>query len=254
MARQLASAERYAADPDFRERVDARRLHSMRDRPYLEAMSWRVLWTRYRLREADFLRLLAWQGEICPCGEPFDSKPFVDHDHACCPSPFRRGRVVRDHGQRRGPAASAHVASCITSAISDLGVIEANPDVIQPIGWVEKYLATPPYRELRHLCNADGPGESSGPLGRCDAWQDQGMAAGAAVVSQVPDPLPLRTIPVPPEVTAVTGCDCGGLEWHREDCTIWAVPSADMRAAVDAALGREAAFGAELNARLRGAA
>jgi hypothetical protein len=68
--------------------------------------------------------------------------------------------------------------------------------------------------------------------------------------SEVPDPLPLRTIPVPPEVTAVAGCNCGGLEWHREDCTIWSVPADAAMAAVDAALAREQAFSAELNAKL----
>jgi len=146
-ARELARAERYATDPDYRERVDVRRLHSMRDRPYLEALSWRVLWSNYRLREADFLRLLAWQGECCPCGEPFDSKPHVDHDWACCPSPFRRGQKRTD-GRQRGTC-----GKCIRGLLHRqcnllLGVIENHPDVIQPIGWVEKYLASPPYQEM----------------------------------------------------------------------------------------------------------
>jgi hypothetical protein len=73
------------------------------------------------------------------------------------------------------------------------------------------------------------------------------------VTYEVPDPLPLRTIPVPQEVTRVDGCDCGGLQWHREDCTIWGVPVAEAKAAVDAAQEREASFTAELNAKLRAA-
>jgi len=68
----------------------------------------------------------------------------------------------------------------------------------------------------------------------------------------IPDPLPLRCIPVPSEVTRVDGCDCGGLEWHAEGCTIWRVPYERAREAVDAALRRETLFTAGLNARLRG--
>jgi hypothetical protein len=147
-ARKLASAERYATDPDYRERIDARRLYSMRDRPYLEGLRWRVLWSRYRLREADFLRLLAWQREACPCGEPFDSRPFVDHDHACCPPPFRRDRKRPDDGLRRGTCGKCTRGLLHMRCNVLVGVIEANPDVIQPIGWVEKYLATPPYQEM----------------------------------------------------------------------------------------------------------
>jgi hypothetical protein len=145
--RDQQKTERYATDPGYRQHMDARQLYSMRDRPYLEALRWRVLWSNYRLREVDFLRLLAWQRETCPCGEPFDSQPYVDHDYACCPSPFRRGEKRHD-GQRRGTC-----GKCIRGLLHRrcnllLGVIEAHPDVIQPIGWVEKYLATPPYQEM----------------------------------------------------------------------------------------------------------
>jgi hypothetical protein len=72
-----------------------------------------------------------------------------------------------------------------------------------------------------------------------------------------PDPLPLRTITMPPEVSAVTGCDCGGVEWHRAGtlgntaCSIWSQPEAERLVAVDAALDRKRAFTAALNARLR---
>lgn len=67
----------------------------------------------------------------------------------------------------------------------------------------------------------------------------------------IPDPLPLRTIVPPAEVTRVNGCDCGGLEWHRDTCSIWAVPHADALAAVDDAHAREQAFTDGLNRKLR---
>jgi hypothetical protein len=72
----------------------------------------------------------------------------------------------------------------------------------------------------------------------------------------VPDPLPLRTIDVPPEVHAVAGCDCGGVEWHRVSgwstpgCSIWQLPPQEAQAAVDDAHARERAFTAELNRKL----
>lgn len=139
--RATQRAERYETDLAYREYVDVRELHSLRGRPYLEALAWRVIWTRYRLREADFLRLLAWQQELCPCGAPFTGKPSVDHDHSCCPSVTIAkscGRCVRGLLHQR----CNHL----------LGVIENNPDVIQPQGWATKYLADPPYRQmLRHL-------------------------------------------------------------------------------------------------------
>jgi hypothetical protein len=73
----------------------------------------------------------------------------------------------------------------------------------------------------------------------------------------VPDPLPLRTIPVPREVTQVDGCDCGGIEWHRMDgpygpaCSIWSVPHEQAMAAIAASNERERQFGEALNAKLR---
>ena len=74
-----------------------------------------------------------------------------------------------------------------------------------------------------------------------------------------PDPLPLRNIPVLPEVSAVAGCDCGGLDWHRAEafgqpgCSIWALPPEEQRAAIDAAHARLDAFTESLNAGLRAA-
>ena len=66
-----------------------------------------------------------------------------------------------------------------------------------------------------------------------------------------PDPLPLRCIETPREVSQVDGCSCGGLEWHAEGCTIWQLPPEQARAAIDAAHEREQAFTDALNARLR---
>ena len=76
----------------------------------------------------------------------------------------------------------------------------------------------------------------------------------------LPDPLPLRNIPVPAEVTRVEGCTCGGMEWHRvqsvydepgSGCALWLLPYEDQMAAADAASARLASFTAGLNARLR---
>jgi hypothetical protein len=65
------------------------------------------------------------------------------------------------------------------------------------------------------------------------------------------DPLPLRNIPVPAEVTRVEGCDCGGMEWHDQRCSIWSVAYEDQMVALDAARARLAAHTAALNERLR---
>lgn len=69
----------------------------------------------------------------------------------------------------------------------------------------------------------------------------------------VPDPLPLRNISVPAEVTAVAGCNCGGTTMHHTDCTIWSMPHEEAMAAVEAAEGRIREFTAALNAKLRAA-
>lgn len=75
----------------------------------------------------------------------------------------------------------------------------------------------------------------------------------------VPEPLPLRTIPVPAEVSAVDGCDCGGLVWHRADvpgqvgCSIWRLTPESREAAIGGAHIRLDAFTASLNTRLRAA-
>ena len=75
---------------------------------------------------------------------------------------------------------------------------------------------------------------------------------------EVPDPLPLRSIDVPPEMSQVEGCDCGGVAWHRasswsdpQACSIWSLPPEQAQANIDAAHERERAFTAELNAKLR---
>lgn len=84
--------------------------------------------------------------------------------------------------------------------------------------------------------------------------------SGSPEDATIPDPLPLRNIPVPAEVTRVEGCTCGGLEYHRAQtiydspgsgCALWALPQDEIRAAVDDALARLDAHTAALNARLR---
>lgn len=76
---------------------------------------------------------------------------------------------------------------------------------------------------------------------------------------EVPDPLPLRNIAVPLEVSGVEGCNCGGLEWHRTEmfgqgqpgCSIWALTPEQRDAAIKAAHARLSDFTDSLNARLR---
>jgi hypothetical protein len=72
-------------------------------------------------------------------------------------------------------------------------------------------------------------------------------------MSAIPDPFPLRNIPVPAEVTAVAGCDCGGLTWHADSCSLWDVPTDVAIAAVDAAEDRLRQHTADLNTALRAA-
>lgn len=68
----------------------------------------------------------------------------------------------------------------------------------------------------------------------------------------VPDPLPLRSIPVPAGVTRIAGCDCGsGCEWHQEKCSIWSVPRDVATAAISESRERQREWGERLNARLR---
>jgi hypothetical protein len=87
-----------------------------------------------------------------------------------------------------------------------------------------------------------------------EAATDDSLPAGVVGLNgqfiPVPDLLPLRSIATPREVTQVAGCDCGGIEWHAETCTIWDRPHAEGMAAVDAARERIKAFTAALNDRL----
>lgn len=81
------------------------------------------------------------------------------------------------------------------------------------------------------------------------------MLTDSQVLALVPDPFPLRVISVPPEVSAVDGCDCGGLDWHRAadwqvpGCSIWSLPPGQAQAAVDDARRRIALFTGELTHR-----
>jgi len=63
----------------------------------------------------------------------------------------------------------------------------------------------------------------------------------------------LRSVPVPAAITEVAGCSCGGLDWHKQDCTIWSTPADDAIAAVEAARRRVREYGDELNRQLRAA-
>jgi hypothetical protein len=82
------------------------------------------------------------------------------------------------------------------------------------------------------------------------------------VTDLVPDSLPLRNIEVPREVTAVAGCTCGGMTFHRTQtnyeppgsgCALWSLPPEQARAAVEAAEDRLCAFTDSLNVKLRAA-
>lgn len=61
------------------------------------------------------------------------------------------------------------------------------------------------------------------------------------------------TFRIPASVTAVHGCDCGGVTMHRTDCTIFAVPTADRAALVTDAEGRIQDWVDRLNATRGGA-
>jgi hypothetical protein len=85
-------------------------------------------------------------------------------------------------------------------------------------------------------------------------------AMGEAAGVNIPDPLPLRNVEVPREVTAVAGCTCGGMTFHRAQtaydppgsgCALWSLPPEQARAAVEAAEERLREFTAALNRRLR---
>ncbi len=69
-------------------------------------------------------------------------------------------------------------------------------------------------------------------------------------MSDFDDILDLRCRPVPPEISRVEGCDCGGSQWHRTDCAIWQLPRDVALAAVADAERRIAYHTAELNRRL----
>ena len=59
----------------------------------------------------------------------------------------------------------------------------------------------------------------------------------------------------PPQLSredrAVAGCSCGGLQWHEERCTIWALAPEERQRAVEAAEQVARAHTDWLNAQLR---
>lgn len=63
--------------------------------------------------------------------------------------------------------------------------------------------------------------------------------------------LHLPTVPTPPEVSRVAGCSCGGIDWHRQDCTIFDLPEGQAREAVAAAHQRLREHAEALTRQLR---
>jgi len=61
-------------------------------------------------------------------------------------------------------------------------------------------------------------------------------------------------VPIPPEVSHVEGCSCGGNWWHRTDCTIWDLPREEILTAEQEARERMDAFSRELTERYFGTA
>lgn len=55
---------------------------------------------------------------------------------------------------------------------------------------------------------------------------------------------------LPPEARRVAGCSCGGLQWHIQDCSIWAVDHDVAQEAIAAAQARMTAHTDALNAAL----
>lgn len=49
----------------------------------------------------------------------------------------------------------------------------------------------------------------------------------------------------------VTGCSCGGLQWHTQECSIWSMDREMALAAIDDAEAVVRRHGEMLNARLR---
>ena len=60
--------------------------------------------------------------------------------------------------------------------------------------------------------------------------------------------LPSR--PLPPGITHVEGCDCGGLNMHLSTCSIWSLNPEQIKINQDRAVRRLDAYTAGLNAEL----
>lgn len=55
-----------------------------------------ILWSKYRLREDDYTKLMHEQdGKCAICEAEFEETPHVDHDHSCCPGDRTCGKCVR---------------------------------------------------------------------------------------------------------------------------------------------------------------
>lgn len=54
------------------------------------------LWSRYRLRPADYEAMLLKQNNSCGiCERNFTETPCVDHDHLCCKADHSCGKCIR---------------------------------------------------------------------------------------------------------------------------------------------------------------
>lgn len=61
------------------------------------------------------------------------------------------------------------------------------------------------------------------------------------------DPWAQSSRPIPKSVNRVDGCNCGGIEWHRVDCSITGLDRAQALANIDGVNERSAAYCAEIN-------
>jgi hypothetical protein len=61
-----------------------------------EKIFYNRLYSKYRLRREDYLKLLKKQNDSCAtCFTTFSEIPCIDHDHACCKGERSCGKCVR---------------------------------------------------------------------------------------------------------------------------------------------------------------
>jgi len=76
--------------------------------------------------------------------------------------------------------------------------------------------------------------------------EDQALIEGEASAHMQIDPWDRSRRPIPRSVNRVDGCDCGGIELHRVDCTITSLDREQALANIAAANERSVAFCAEI--------